>query len=227
MKPLLIFLLITMLLLNTVPLLAVEYPVFSIGMNMGSAHSDLITGWSGRAFLRYSLEAYIPGFQIDAGFVADFYPSLFDSLDIRVIPGERDKRMINVELSEFYPAISGTFHLHPFGEFTTVYFGGGMQLHFLSSHRVVKENYWDPVAEKYQEIETEKAELLSQIRPGYHLLGGLRFALGKWGTIDLEARQTFLEVPEDAWEEAGARETWGKESWNNLSLNFGLTIYIF
>jgi len=206
--------------------IAVDYPVVSIGVNAGYGQSELTKGFVMRAFLRYSLEAYLPGFQIDASFVPSFYDVL-DRVEIRNPDPQSERRIIDTRARDFYPAVTGAFHVHPFGEMTTLYFGGGAQLHFLSVYKKTIDRYWDPVAEKYQETEMKRVTILDQVKPGYHVSGGLRFALGKFGTFDFEVRQTFLEVLANDWDESEARASWGEKRWNNLNVNLGMTIFIF
>lgn len=228
MKRASIFLFITSLLLISHPakICAVEYPIISIGFNGGWGQSELTKGAFGRAFLRYSLEAYIPGFHLEVGYAGSFFNVLDDSVIFNPDPIV-DKRMIKTQIYDRYPAISGTFHLRPFGESTLIYFGGGAQLHFLSSDRKTTDRYWDEEAEKYQETEIDQVNLLDQLKFGYHLLGGLRFALGGFGTVDLEVRKTFLDVTAEDWDDQEASKSWGGKSWSNLSVNVGLTVYIF
>lgn len=205
---------------------AIEYPIISLGINGGWGQNELTPGVFGRAFLRYSLEAYIPGFQIEAGFTTSFYNVLDDSVILNPDPVV-EKRTIKTHIYDRYPAVSGTFHLQPFGESTIIYFGGGAQIHFLTSDQKTTDRYWDDEAKKYQESEMGKVTLLNQTKFGYHFLGGLRFVLGGFGTFDLEVRQTFLTVSVDDWENLVAGQLWGNKSWNNLSMNLGLTVYIF
>ena len=205
---------------------AVEYPIISIGLNGGWGQNELANGAFGRAFLRYSLEAYIPGFHIEVGYAGSFYNALKDSVIFNPDPIV-ERRTIKTRISDYYPIISGTFHLRPFGESTIVYFGGGAQMHFLSSDRKTADRYWDDVAEKYQETEVAKVTLLNQTKFGYHLLGGFRFVLGGFGTLDLEVRKTFLDVSATDWNDQQSSKSWGEKSWNNLSVNLGFTVYIF
>jgi len=211
---------------NASGLLAVEYPIISVGINGGWGQNELTKGTFGRLFLRYSLEAYIPGFQIEVGYAGSYYNVLKDSTKMNPEPGT-ERRKIKTRIYNSYPALTGTFHLQPFGESTIIYFGGGAQLHLVSADRKTTDRYWDEEAEKYQETEVDKTTLLDQTKFGYHLLGGVRFTLGGFGTFDVEVRQTFLEVPSDDWDELEASKNWGDKSWNDLSVNAGLTIYIF
>lgn len=228
MKRIIIFSLLSFILLfSFVPaLFAVEYPIISIGFNGGWGQNELAKGIFGRAFLRYSLEAYIPGFHVEVGYTGSFYNSLKEVVITNPDPIV-DERTIKTKIYDHHPTISGTVHLRPFGESTTIYLGGGGQAHFLSSDKKTIDRYWDEVAEQYQENEEDKVNLLSQVKFGYHFMGGLRFALGKFGTVDLEVRQTFLDVVADDWDDVEARNLWGEKSWNNLSVNLGMTIYIF
>lgn len=205
---------------------AVEYPIISIGVSGGWGQNELAKGAFGRAFLRYSLEAYIPGFQIEVGYSPSFYKVLSDSVIFKP-DNIVEERTIKTRIYDNYPAISGTFHLRPFGESTIIYFGGGAQIHFLSSDRKTTDRYWDAEVDKYQEMEVAKVTLLNQTKFGYHFLGGLRFVLGGFGTLDLEVRQTFLEVSPDDWDDLESSQLWGEKSWNNLSVNLGITVYIF
>ena len=207
-------------------LFAVDYPIISFGINGGYGQSPLAKGASGRAFLRYSLEAYIPGFQIEIGYASSFYTVLKDTV-IQNPDETAESRKIKTGINDGYPVISGTFHLSPFGESTTIYFGGGGQFHLLSVIRSTTDRYWDDVAEKYQETEIEKVTLLDQTKFGFHLLGGVRIALGKFGSLDFEARQTFVNVSQNDWQDEEAKQLWGEKKWDNFSANVGLTIYIF
>jgi hypothetical protein len=221
-----LFIILVFLFSSLTTLLAVEYPIISLGLNGGWGQSELTKGAFGRIFLRYSLEAYVPGFQVEASYARGFYNSLKDTVilnpDLIV-----DERTIETKIYDNYPAIAGTFHLRPFGESTIIYFGGGAQIHFLASDKKTTDRYWDEIAEKYQETELDKVSLLNQTKFGYHLLGGLSFTLGGFGAIDLEVRQTFLNVAADDWDDNEARKLWGEKSWNNFSVNVGLTVYIF
>lgn len=207
-------------------LFAVDYPIISIGLNGGYGQSDLANGGFGRAFFRYSLEAYVPGFQIDIGYGAGFYQALDDTVILNPDP-ETESLTIKTGVGNHYPMITGTFHFQLFGGGTTLYFGGGAQFHFLSVSQKSTERYWDPVAEKYQERDLDEISVLEKTAFGYHFLGGLRFALGKFGSLDLEVRQVMMDVAEDDWENEQAKEIWGQKSWDNFSVNAGLTIYIF
>lgn len=228
MKRILIFSFILSLLICPISskIFAVEYPIISIGLNGGWGQNKLANGAFGRAFLRYSLEAYIPGFHIEAGYAGSFYNALKDTVIFNPDPIV-ERRTIKTRIYDYYPAISGTFYLRPFGESTIIYFGGGAQMHFLSSDRKTTDRYWDDEAEKYQETEVAKVTLLDQTKFGYHLLGGLRFVLGGFGTVDLEVRKTFLDVSANDWDDEQSSQSWGEKSWNNLSVNLGFTIYIF
>ncbi len=228
MKWVLIFLFITSLLIISIPfkILAVEYPIIAIGLNGGWGQSELASGALGRAFLRYSLEAYIPGFQVEVGFAGSFYSALDDSMIFNPDPVV-EKRTITTHVHDWHPGLSATFHLRPFGESAIIYFGGGAQIHFLSSDRKTTDRYWDEEAETYQETEIDQTTLLDQTKFGYHCLGGLRLSLGSFGTADLEVRKTFVNVSADDWDNKEASKLWSGKSWNNLSVNLGLTVYIF
>jgi hypothetical protein len=205
---------------------AIDYPVISIGINAGLGQNELTKGAFGRAFLRYSLEAYIPGFQIEVGYAASFYSPMNDSVILNPDPAT-ERRTIQDKIRDHFPTITGSFHFKPFGEMTTVYFGGGAQIHFLSASRKTTDRYWDEEAEKYQETEIDNVSLLSQSKIGYHALGGLRFALGNFGTLDVEVRQTFLKVSANDWDDKQSQRLWGEKKWDNLSVSAGVTIFIF
>ncbi len=205
-------------------LYAVEYPIISIGLNGGYGQSDLANGGFGRAFFRYSLEAYVPGFQIDIGYGAGFYQALDDTVILNPDP---ESLTIKTGVGNHYPMITTAFHFRPFGGGTTLYFGGGAQFHFLSVSQKTTERYWDPVAEKYQERDLDELSVLDKTAFGYHFLGGVRFELGKIGSLDLEVRQMMLDVTDEDWEDQQAKEIWGQKSWDNFSVNAGLTVYIF
>jgi len=229
MKRYLIFLLTILAvfsLFNGSALLAIDFPIISLGINGGWGQNELTKGAFGRAFFRYSLEAYIPGFQIEVGYAGGYYNALKDSVIMNPMP-DTERRKIKTRIYNSYPALTGTFSMRPFGESAIIYFGGGVQLHLVSADRKTTDRYWDAEAEKYQEIEVEKATLLDQTKFGYHLLGGMRFALGGFGSFDVEVRQTFLQLSSKDWEGSAAGELWGEKSWNDLSVNLGVTIYIF
>lgn len=215
-----------MMLMRSSFIFGVEYPIISIGVNAGLGQNEFVKGAFGRAFLRYSLEAYIPGFQIEAGFATSFYGTLKDSVQLNPDPAT-ERRTIQDRIYNSFPTLTGTFHLRPFGKQTTIYFGGGAQIHFLSAHRKTTDRYWDAEADKYQETEIDDIVLLDQTTIGYHALGGLRFALGNFGTLDIEARQTFLNVAAEDWFDDQSKKLWGEKNWNNFSVSAGLTVYIF
>ncbi len=206
------------------PLRAVDYPVYSLGIQGGYVNSGIAAGMQARLLFRYSLEAYLPGFQIDVSYHHGFYEALEDS---EVIHSAADDTIFSTRIFNAYPAVSGTFHLQPFGEKLILYFGGGGQCSFLFANRKIEERYWDDVAEKYQEREIGKTELLSQVKFGYHLLGGLRFLLGQFGTVDVEVRRNFINLSADDWEPGYGRSRWGKKSWDDLTVSAGLTVFIF
>jgi len=218
------------LVLVTSSAFAVDYPIYSVGINAGYAKSELFRGVDSRIFLRYSLEAYIPGFQIDVSYGDGYYEALEDSVQMwPYAPGDSitQKLMYKTSVRNRFPAITGAFHIQPFGGSMIFYFGGGVQFHFIGVTRKVKERYWDDIGEKYQEREVSETNLLDQVKFGYHWLGGIRFFLGKFGTFDVEIRQTFLDVTEDDWEDGVGKDRWGNKSWKDLSVNAGLTIFIF
>lgn len=221
-----LFIIVLFLFSNLTTLLAVDYPIISLGFNGGWGQSELTKGAFGRVFLRYSLEAYIPGFQVEVGYAKGFYNILKEDVILNPDPIVTERK-IKTKIFDNYPAIAGTFNLRPFGESTIIYFGGGAQIHFLASDKQTTDRYWDEIAEKYQKTELDKVSLLNQTKFGYHFLGGLSFILGGFGTIDLEVRQTFLDVAADDWDDVGASKLWGDKSWNNFSVNVGLTIFIF
>lgn len=206
------------------PLLAVDYPVYSLGINGGYINSGIADGIEARLFFRYSLEAYIPGFQIDVGYGHGFFQALEDS---EIVHTTKDDTTFKTTVSNAYPAISGAFHLRPFGEKFIVYFGGGGQFHFVSAHRKIEERYWDDVAEDYQDREISDTKLLSQVKFGYHLMGGFRFLLGKFGTVDVEVRRNFIDISSDDWEIGFGKVRWGKKNWESLTVSAGLTVFIF
>lgn len=217
---------LVLILSNCSILFAVEYPIISIGFNGGLGQNELAKGVLGRAFFRYSFEAYVPGFQVDIGYGASFYNALKDSTILNPDPAT-DQRTIQDRIRDSFPAITGAFHFKPFGAMTTVYFGGGAQIHFLKASRKTTDRYWDEQAEKYQETEIANFVLLEQTKIGYHALGGLRFAMGAFGTFDFEIRQTFLTVSAADWDDQQSRTMWGEKNWNNFSVSAGLTVFIF
>ncbi|OQX87607.1 hypothetical protein B6D60_03595 [candidate division KSB1 bacterium 4484_87] len=210
-------------------LLGVDYPIYSIGAHGGYAKNGLATGFNGRAFFRYSLEAYIPGFQIDVSYNQDFYQLLEDS--VRMWPGApadstTEKIMYQTGLRNIFPAVSGSFHFK-LNSGLYLYAGGGGQFHFLSMKNKQKERYWDDIGEKYQERDIAEKEYLNQVKFGFHWFAGARFALGSFGTFDVEVRQNYLTVSPDDWENAEAGKKWGDADWNTLTVSAGVTIYIF
>jgi len=221
----LVFMIAFFIFLLTNYALAVEYPIISIGLNGGWGQNELKDGYFARGFLRYSLEAYIPGFQIDVSYCHSGFNELEKEEEKDPDP-ETSLRTTEVNMRDNCAAISGTFHLRPFEEMTVFYFGGGVNFNFIRVDKKKRDKYWDPVGEKYQELETESYDLYNQNLPGFHVLGGFRFLLGKFGSLDIEARQTFLTIEKDDWE-LEARDKYGDKSWNNLSVNLGLTIFVF
>lgn len=217
---------VVMILLNFSTVFAVKYPVLSLGVNGGYGQNELTKGIMGRAFLRYSLEAYIPGFQIEIGYTGGYYNVLADSLIMNPDP-VTERRKIQTRIYNSSPALTGTLHLKPLGESAILYFGAGAQIHFISAERKTTDRYWDNMAEKYQETEIDVATLLNQTKLGYHFLGGIRFALGEFGTVDFEVRQAFLDIASEDWDELEASKNWGEKSWNDLSVSVGITVYIF
>jgi len=208
---------------------AVEYPIYSIGFHGGYAKSGIANGFNGRAFFRYSLEAYIPGFQIDVSYNQDFYQLLEDS--VRMWPdapsdSTTEKIMYQTGLRNIFPEVSGSFHLK-LGSGLYLYAGGGGQFHFLSVKRKEKERYWDDIGKKYQERDIADKEYLNQVKFGFHWFAGARFALGSFGTFDVEVRQNYFTVSPDDWENAEAKKKWGDADWNTLTVSAGVTIYIF
>jgi len=199
---------------------AVEYPIYSIGFHGGYAKSGIANGFNGRAFFFFFLEAYIPGFQIDVSYNQDFYQLLEDS--VRMWPdapsdSTTEKIMYQTGLRNIFPAVSGSFHLK-LGSGLYLYAGGGGQFHFLSVKRKEKERYWDDIGKKYQERDIADKEYLNQVKFGFHWFAGARFALGSFGTFDVEV---------DDWENAEAKKKWGDADWNTLTVSAGVTIYIF
>lgn len=208
------------------PIFAVDYPIVSLGGNAGWGQSGLASGLLVRGFCRYSVEAYFPGLQFEASFAAHFYRPLATVEQMNPDP-QTERRIVETMARDMYPALTALLQFQPFGEMTTVYAGGGVQWHFLSVADRTTERYWDEVAQKYQEIETRRTNVLDAAKPGYHLMGGLRVGLSNFGSLDLELRQTFVQVSANDWLSSDARTRWAGKRWDNFSLNIGMTIYIF
>ncbi len=209
----------------SVPAIAVDYPIISMGVNGGWGENDLSDGFFMRGFLRYSLEAYIPGFQIEAGFAPSFFGAL-DKEDEKNPDPETELRTTEMKIRDSYATLSGAFHVSSFGSMTVLYFGGGVNFNFIKAKRTVTDKYWDPIGEEYQEKEIDSSELLILNQPGFHALGGIRFLLGTFGSFDIEARQTFVNVDKNEWE-ADVRDQYGNKSWDTVTVNLGLTLFIF
>ncbi len=205
---------------------AVEYPIIGVGIYGGWAQNELTRGGSGKIFLRYSLEAFVPGFNVEVGYATSFYSSLADSVIFDPDPVV-EKRTIKTRIADRYPMVAGVFHLRPFGENTVIFVGGGVQLHQLGCQRKTTDRYWDEMAQKYQELEVAERTLMDAMKFGYQLLAGFRFVLGGFGSLDLEMRKSFLNVSADDWQDVVASRRWGDKSWSSLNINLGLTIYIF
>ncbi|MDZ7263098.1 MAG: hypothetical protein ONB16_00845 [candidate division KSB1 bacterium] len=208
------------------PIYAVDYPIVSLGGSAGWGQSSLANGLVLKGFCRYSVEAYFPGLHFEGSVVAHFNRPLDRSEQLNPDP-QTERRIIETTARDIYPALSAIMQFQPFGEMTTVFAGGGVQWHFLSAAERTTDRYWDDVAQKYQETETRRVEILQAGKPGYHLMGGLRVGLSDFGSVDLELRQTFFQVAADDWLSNAARAKWGSKSWQNFSLNVGLTIHIF
>lgn len=204
----------------------IEYPIIGVGIYGGWAQNELTCGGSGKIFLRYSLEAYVPGFNVEVGYVASFYSPLTDSVIFNPDPVV-EKRTINTRVADRNPMLAGVFQLRPLGENTMIVFGAGVQLHQLSCQRKTTDRYWDEIAQKYQDLEVAERTLMDALKFGYQLLAGFRFGLGGFGSLDLEMRKTFLNVSADDWQDVAASRRWGHKSWSTLNINLGLTIYIF
>ena len=209
----------------SVPALAVDYPIISMGVNGGWGENELRDGFFMRGFLRYSLEAYIPGFQVEAGFAPSFFGAL-DKEEEKNPDPETELRTTEMKIRDSYATLSGAFHVNPFSSLAVLYFGGGVNFNFIKVKRTVTDKYWDPIGEEYQEEEIDSSDLLTVNQPGFHALGGVRFLLGKFGSFDIEARQTFVNVDKNDWE-IDVRDKYGDKSWNTLTINLGLTIFIF
>ena len=172
---------------------AVDYPIISIGVNGGWGENELKDGLFMRGFVRYSLEAYIPGLQIEAGFSPSFFNAL-EKEEEKNPDEETELRTTELKMRDSYALVSGAFHIRPFGEMTVLYIGGGFNFNFINVKKTVTDKYWDPEGEKYQEEEIDSSDLLNVNVPGFHVIAGVRILLGKFGSLDIEARQTFLNV---------------------------------
>ncbi len=208
------------------PGFAVEYPIIGVGVYGGWAQNELIQGGSGKIFLRYSLEAYVPGFNVELSYATSFYTPLSDSVIFHPDPVV-EKRTIHTRIFDRYPAVAGMVQLRPFGKSSVLFLGGGAQLHWLRSNRKTTDRYWDEVAQKYQQLDVAERSLMNTMKFGYHVLAGARFELGGFGSLDFEVRKTFLNVGADDWDDPSASTQWGNKSWSSLNINFGMTIYLF
>lgn len=208
------------------PIYAVDYPIVALGGSAGWGQSGLGSGLQVKGFCRYSVEAYFPGLHFEASMAAHFYRPLDKIVQPNPDP-QTERRIVETVARDLYPALSAILQFRPFGELTTVFAGGGVQWHFLSVADRTTERYWDDVAQKYQETETKRVLVLDTGKPGYHVLGGLRFGLSTFGSLDLELKQTFVQVATDDWLSNAAQTKWSGKRWHNFSLNVGMTIYIF
>ncbi|MBN1155258.1 hypothetical protein JXB12_10105 [candidate division KSB1 bacterium] len=205
---------------------AIEYPIISAAIHGGWGQNQLESGFFLNGFMRYSVEAYVPGLHFDVGFSPSFYNSLKDE-EIKNPDPNTELRTITMNMRNHIAYLGSSIHIKPFTKFASIYVGGGLDISFINVSESVTDKYWDPVANEYQEEEVSKTDLLSEIVPGVHLLGGLRFFIGNFGTLDLEVRQTYSNVDAEKWMNEESREAYGDKSWNNFIVNMGLSVFIF
>jgi len=201
----------------------VQYPIVFWGINAGYGQNELKSGVALRSFLRYSLEAYVPGFQLEVSYGRIF----FGNLAKKEVPiNSTDKEIKETGIGNDYAALSGSFHMRPFGGGVIVYIGGGGNINFLRAKTKVKERYWDDVVNDFHEIDKGTIELFNQMVTGYHVMAGIRFLLGNIGTFDVELRKFFLKTDLNDWLEE-AQEEYGDKNWGEISFNAGLTVNIW
>jgi len=203
---------------------AIEYPIAFLSAQAGYGQNDLKSALAIKAAFRYSFEAYIPGLQIECGYST----LLFGELEDRTEKVKKDEENIyKTTIQDHQVGLSGLLQLRPFGKTTIIFIGGGGNINFLSCDSTWTEKYWDDVAEDYQELKHDPDNLYREIVPGYHVLGGLRFLLGKWGSLDFEVNQTYLNTESTEWKTKWAEEKYGNKKWDSLRVSVGLTINIF
>lgn len=205
---------------------AIDYPIISAGIQGGWGQNELESAFFINGFMRYSVEAYFPGLHFEAG----FSPSFFNSLSKEEINNPdpvTELRTIMVKMRDHVAYIGSSMHIKPFTKFASLYIGGGVDINFIKVNESVTDKYWDSVANKYQEEQVSDKDILNEILPGFHVCGGLRFLIGKFGTLDLEVRQTFVDVGEENWTNDEFRELYSDKSWNNFGVNIGMSVFIF
>lgn len=203
---------------------AIEYPIMFLGGNVGYGQNDLKSGLAIKGAFRYSLEAYIPGLQIETSYSTTLFQALQDTT---IKLDNDDENIYQTKIGDHQIGLSALLNLHPFGKSSAVFIGGGGNINFIKADSSWTEKYWDPVAEDFQELKHDPVNLLQEAVPGFHVFGGLRFALGKFGTFDIEVRKTFLNVDESAWKVDRFRKQYGEKKWDSLNFNVGMTFFIF
>jgi len=201
------------------------YHLYFLGANVGWSQNELKSALGIRGFLRYSLEAYIPGFQMETSYSTSLFKPLEE--DSVFNPDKKEWTIHQLQMHDHQIALSGCFHIKPGGGGVVVYFGGGGNLNFLKVDSSTTVKYWDPEIEDFRELKKEPVDLFKKTVFGYHLIGGLRFLAGNFGSLDIEVRKVFLPTGPEDWKTQGVREKYGEKSWDNLSVNVGFTINIW
>lgn len=201
------------------------YHLYSLGANIGYSQNELRSALAIKGFLRYSLDAYIPGFQIETSYSTNLFKTLEE--DSVFNPDKKEWTIHQAQMHDHQIALSGCFHIKPFRGRVVIYFGGGGNLNFLKVDSSTTVKYWDPEIEDFQELKEGPVDLFKRAVFGYHLIGGLRFLTEKFGSLDIEIREVFLPTGPQDWKTQGARKKYGEKSWDNLSVNLGLTINIW
>lgn len=226
MKRLKFFLYMGILFSQVSPIQAQEYPIIFLGANLGYGWNEMKPALAIKGFLRYSVEAYIPGLQIEGSYSTN----LFKMLNKEEYKYEEDDikgtKTSELKIHDHQIGVSASFHLRPFGKAGILYLGGGGNVNFLSADSTLTDKYWDDVAEKEQEKKEEPVELFRQVVLGYHVLGGLRFVV-KGGTIDIEVRKAFLTIDPENWNTEGSKKEYGEKRWGAWSINLGFTFNVW
>lgn len=222
LKKVILVLMILFVLLPTAQ--AVEYPIMFLSGNVGYGQNDLASGLAIKGAFRYSLEGYFPGLQLEASYATVLTPPIEEETEKL---NKEEENIFKTELQQHQVALTGLLQLRPFGKGMILFVGGGGNFNFLKCDSTWTEKYWDPEIDDFQELPHDPENLFQKTVPGYHAVAGLRWLLGGIGSLDIEARQTFLNIPEGEWKFDWAEKKYGEKKWDNFSINVGLTIHIF
>jgi len=223
MKIKLIWLFFSILLIQ-IPAQAVEYPIIFLGGNVGYGQNELVSGLAIKGALRYSLEGYFPGLQLETSYAMQLSAPM-EEQTVKV--NREEENIYKTEVKQHQVALTGLLQLRPFGRGMIFFLGGGGNLNYLRCDSSRTEKYWDPEIDDFQELEHDPKNLFQKFAPGYHAVAGLRWLLGGIGSLDIEARQTFLNIEPGEWKFDWAEQKYGKKKWDNFSINVGLNLNLF